>query len=259
MRKIRRGRDTGGGWGKGKGVAVPSKREVIPGWEMERERAWLGYLEEEVRTTGTEVPATSTLVAGSNPDSKNSKVSGLETKLGESLTSGSSISQNLTTNMFRASLRSPLISLRPSAAKSLTGGRLIAARFLTQQARAQIQNAITSTPVVLFMKGTPDYPECGFSRATVQVLDLHGVPAEKMKTYNVLQDNELRQGIKEFSMWMSNAFFRDWPTIPQLYVNGEFVGGCDIILSMHQSGELHTLLESNQIVPKAEEAQAQAA
>lgn len=64
-------------------------------------------------------------------------------------------------------------------------------------------------------------PQCGFSRAAVQVLDLHGVPAEKMKTFDVLEDSELRSGIKEFS---------EWPTIPQLYVGGEFVGGCDILL-----------------------------
>jgi len=91
------------------------------------------------------------------------------------------------------------------------------------------------------MKGDPQLPQCGFSRAAVQVLDLHGVPPEKMKTYDVLQDTELRNGIKEFS---------EWPTIPQLYVNGEFVGGCDILLSMHQSGELEELLEKNNIIPK---------
>ncbi|KAE9394832.1 monothiol glutaredoxin-5, partial [Gymnopus androsaceus JB14] len=135
--------------------------------------------------------------------------------------------------------------LRPSAAESLTASRFIAARFLTQEARSQIQNAVKSSPVVLFMKGTPQLPECGFSRATVQVLGLHGVPPEKLKTYNVLADDELRSGIKEFS---------EWPTIPQLYVNGEFIGGCDIVLAMHQSGELETLLESNGVIPKIEEA-----
>ncbi|KAJ3745800.1 monothiol glutaredoxin-5 [Lentinula detonsa] len=150
--------------------------------------------------------------------------------------------------MFRASLHSPIFSLRPSAAKSLTGSRVIAARYLSREARAQIQNAVKSSPLVLFMKGTPDLPECGFSRAAVQVLDLHGVPPEKMKTYNVLADDELRSGIKEFS---------EWPTIPQLYVNGEFIGGCDIILGMHQTGELEELLITSDIIPKVEE-QAQA-
>ena len=70
-------------------------------------------------------------------------------------------------------------------------------------------------------------PQCGFSRAVVQLLDLHGVPVEKMKTYNVLEDPELRDAIKEFS---------EWPTIPQVYVNGEFVGGCDIVLGSEYWG-----------------------
>ncbi|KAF8889270.1 thioredoxin-like protein, partial [Infundibulicybe gibba] len=119
---------------------------------------------------------------------------------------------------------------------------LLAHRHLTQQARAQIESAVSSSPVVLFMKGTPDAPECGFSRAVVQVLDLHNVPQEKMRTYNVLADPELRSGIKEFS---------EWPTVPQVYVNGEFVGGCDILLNMHQSGELESLLEKGDIIPKS--------
>ncbi|KAF8207101.1 thioredoxin-like protein, partial [Mycena galopus ATCC 62051] len=99
-----------------------------------------------------------------------------------------------------------------------------AARFLSKEARVQIQNAVSFYPVVLFMKGTPAHPECGFSRAAIQVLGLQQVPEEKLKTYNVLVDPELRTGIKEFSTRT------DWPTIPQLYVNGEFVGGCNILL-----------------------------
>jgi monothiol glutaredoxin len=91
------------------------------------------------------------------------------------------------------------------------------------------------------MKGTPAVPQCGFSRAAVAVLGLHGVPKEKIKTFDVLEDQELRSGIKEFS---------EWPTIPQVYVDGEFVGGCDILMSMHQSGELATLLESKDVIPK---------
>ncbi|KAK0203105.1 thioredoxin-like protein [Desarmillaria ectypa] len=122
--------------------------------------------------------------------------------------------------------------------------RLSCRRFLSQEVRSKIQAAITQTPVVLFMKGTPDYPQCGFSRAAIQVLDLHNVPAEKMKTFDVLEDQELRNAIKEFS---------EWPTIPQLYVKGEFVGGCDILLSMHQSGELEKLLAENEVIPKVEE------
>jgi monothiol glutaredoxin len=90
----------------------------------------------------------------------------------------------------------------------------------------QITEEITENPVVLFMKGTPDFPQCGFSGQVVQILEYLGAP---FKGVNVLEDPELRQGIKEFA---------NWPTIPQLYVKGEFVGGCDIVREMFQSGEL---------------------
>jgi monothiol glutaredoxin len=96
---------------------------------------------------------------------------------------------------------------------------------------ARIQNDIETNPVVLYMKGTPVFPQCGFSAQVVQVLSLAGV---KFKAFDVLADDEIRQGIKEFS---------NWPTIPQLYVKGEFVGGCDIIREMYQSGELAALLK----------------
>ncbi|KAF7309521.1 Glutaredoxin [Mycena indigotica] len=127
--------------------------------------------------------------------------------------------------MFRTALRS---TLHPQL---LRHGSL---RFLSNEARSRIQTAVSSTPVVLFMKGTPQHPQCGFSRAAIQVLGLHQVPVDRLATYNVLEDEELRSGIKEFS---------DWPTIPQLYLNGEFIGGCDILLSMHQSGELEKSLQ----------------
>jgi monothiol glutaredoxin len=90
----------------------------------------------------------------------------------------------------------------------------------------RIANDIASNDVVLFMKGTPVFPQCGFSAAVVQILSQTGV---KFKAFDVLQDAELRQGIKEFS---------NWPTIPQLYVKGEFVGGCDIIREMFENDEL---------------------
>jgi monothiol glutaredoxin len=101
-------------------------------------------------------------------------------------------------------------------------------------------------PVVLFMKGTPDAPQCGFSRATIQVLGVQGVDPQKFASYNVLEDDELRSGIKEYS---------DWPTIPQLYVNGEFVGGCDIVMGMHKSGELEQLLDTAGALVPIEEAE----
>ena len=94
----------------------------------------------------------------------------------------------------------------------------------------RIQSEIDEAPVMLYMKGTAMFPQCGFSARVVQILTHMGVP---FKTANVLEDAELRDGIKQFSQW---------PTIPQLYVKGEFVGGCDIITEMFQSGELKTLL-----------------
>ena len=89
-----------------------------------------------------------------------------------------------------------------------------------------IDNEVKTNDVVLFMKGTPQFPQCGFSGQVVQILDHLGVP---YKGLNVLENDELRNGIKTYS---------NWPTIPQLYVKGEFVGGCDIVREMFQSGEL---------------------
>ena len=103
------------------------------------------------------------------------------------------ISQQFTA--LRAPARVPAVALGSSPSLSLS----IARRYISQDVRAKIQKAVESTPVVLFMKGTPDAPQCGFSRAAVQVLDIHGVPPEKMKTFDVLEDSELRQSIKEFS------------------------------------------------------------
>lgn len=94
------------------------------------------------------------------------------------------------------------------------------------------------------MKGTPEFPQCGFSRATINILGQVGVDPEKFAAYNVLEDQELRDGIKEFS---------EWPTIPQLYVDKEFVGGCDIVSSMAQSGELVELLEQKDVLVPEDE------
>ncbi|OLN93050.1 Monothiol glutaredoxin-5, mitochondrial [Colletotrichum chlorophyti] len=116
-------------------------------------------------------------------------------------------------------------------------------RLLSDETRQAIENAVGSAPVVLFMKGTPETPQCGFSRASIQILGLQGVDPSKFAAFNVLADPELRQGIKEFS---------DWPTIPQLYVDKEFIGGCDILVSMHQNGELAKLLEEKKVLAEAE-------
>ncbi|HZE59980.1 MAG TPA: Grx4 family monothiol glutaredoxin [Burkholderiales bacterium] len=99
--------------------------------------------------------------------------------------------------------------------------------------KQRIKDQVTASPVVLYMKGTPQAPQCGFSALAVQVLNACGV--REFSSVNVLADAEVRQGIKEYA---------NWPTIPQLYVNGEFVGGSDILREMYQSGELQKLLES---------------
>ena len=99
----------------------------------------------------------------------------------------------------------------------------------------RIQQEVNDNDIVLFMKGSPVFPQCGFSAAVVQVLSELNV---KFKGVDVLEDPSLRQGIKEFS---------NWPTIPQLYVKGEFVGGCDIIREMHDTGELQTLINDKGI------------
>jgi monothiol glutaredoxin len=102
-----------------------------------------------------------------------------------------------------------------------------------------ITEKLSRHPVMVFMKGTPDYPKCGFSRLVVQILDYHGIPYQTM---DVLEDTDLREGIKVFG---------NWPTIPQVYLNGELVGGADIMRGLHESGEVKTMF------PKLEPAKQQ--
>ncbi len=101
--------------------------------------------------------------------------------------------------------------------------------------QGRIDGIVRSSDIVLFMKGTALFPQCGFSQRAVAILDHLGV---KFETVDVLQDPELRQGIKDYS---------DWPTVPQLYVKGEFVGGSDIMMEMFEAGELQQLLEDKQV------------
>jgi len=98
-----------------------------------------------------------------------------------------------------------------------------------------IRKEITDNDVVLYMKGTPAFPQCGFSAAVVQILSILGVA---FKGVNILEDGTIRQGIKDFS---------NWPTIPQLYVKGEFIGGCDIVREMYETGELQDLFNQNNV------------
>lgn len=106
---------------------------------------------------------------------------------------------------------------------------------LPEALKMRIENMISSAPVVVFMKGTQLEPMCGFSKNVKLVLDFHEV---KFKDYNVLGDDDLREGIKTYS---------DWPTIPQVYVNGNFIGGCDILVQMHKKGEITDLFEKEGI------------
>ena len=99
----------------------------------------------------------------------------------------------------------------------------------------RIRETVTSNPVVLYMKGTPDFPQCGFSMSAVQILNACGL--SEFHSVDVLADADVRQGIKEYA---------NWPTIPQLYIKGEFVGGADIMREMYQSGELQKLLGARQ-------------
>ena len=101
---------------------------------------------------------------------------------------------------------------------------------MAESAADRIRKTIENNRIVIYMKGTPTFPMCGFSAATIEVFNELGVPYE---TVDVLTDPEIREGIKRFS---------NWPTIPQVYVNGQFVGGCDIVREMHASGELDTLV-----------------
>lgn len=102
--------------------------------------------------------------------------------------------------------------------------------------QSKIKEIVESNDVVLFMKGTPEFPQCGFSSTVARILDHLGV---KCLGVNILEDQEMRQGIKDYT---------NWPTLPQLYIKGEFIGGCDIVKEMFQAGELQTLLAEKQIV-----------
>jgi len=103
--------------------------------------------------------------------------------------------------------------------------------MLSDKMRQEIENEIKSNPIVIYMKGTPQAPQCGFSAKSVQILQSYNLP---IKSHDILASEELRQSIKEFT---------DWPTIPQIFIKGQFVGGCDIITEMHANGELAQLLK----------------
>ncbi|RMD41141.1 hypothetical protein DV735_g3989, partial [Chaetothyriales sp. CBS 134920] len=141
---------------------------------------------------------------------------------------------------------------RRSTAAAAASSSSIFRRLLSNEVRIAIDRAVASAPVVLFMKGTPETPQCGFSRTSIQILGMQGVDPAKFTAFNVLEDADLRSGIKEYS---------DWPTIPQLYVDKQFVGGCDILMQMHRDGSLADLLAEKKVIieeePEEEEPAAQ--
>jgi len=112
-------------------------------------------------------------------------------------------------------------------------GQLISQEEFMSDTQQRIDELVKSNEVLLFMKGTASFPQCGFSGRAIQILKACGVDTRQLKTVNVLEDQEIRAGIKDYSQW---------PTIPQLYVNGEFVGGSDIMMEMYENGELQQVL-----------------
>ena len=103
---------------------------------------------------------------------------------------------------------------------------------MADDVRAKIDQQVKKNKVMLYMKGNPQFPQCGFSAHTVEILQSYGVP---FQTEDVLQDPEIREGIKQYS---------NWPTIPQVYIDGKFVGGCDIVSELHERGELEPILKA---------------
>ncbi len=111
-------------------------------------------------------------------------------------------------------------------------------RCLAEATKTKIEGLLRSNDIFVFMKGMPSSPKCGFSKAVIQMLDNYHITPPYC---DVLEDNDIRDGIKEFS---------NWPTIPQIYIKGEFIGGCDVLLSMFKSGELEELLKENKLIKK---------
>jgi monothiol glutaredoxin len=103
---------------------------------------------------------------------------------------------------------------------------------MREEIKQQIDNDVKSNKVMVYMKGTPEMPMCGFSAQAINIIKSYGVP---FKSVNILENEEIRSAIKEYS---------DWPTIPQIYVNGEFIGGCDIVTELHENGELAKMIKT---------------
>lgn len=138
-------------------------------------------------------------------------------------------------NLFTSSKFTPLYLQR--SIRLFTNSNTTNSNSGDDTTRTFIDKVVKENDIVVFMKGTPDRPQCGFSRAVCQILDYQGV--RNMTALNVLEDEALRNGIKSYS---------SWPTIPQVFVKGNFIGGCDILMEMHRNGELENLLVKEKIV-----------
>lgn len=128
-----------------------------------------------------------------------------------------------------STVRNAVLPLRARASPPILKIR----RLISEQTRVAIDKAVASAPIVLFMKGTPEMPRCGFSLGVIQILSKQGVNPANFAAFNVLESEDLRSGIKEYS---------EWPTIPQLYIEKEFIGGADIVQQMFKSGDLGKVL-----------------
>jgi monothiol glutaredoxin len=120
--------------------------------------------------------------------------------------------------------------------------RFFSKNQLRQKLRETLDKEVKENDLVVFMKGTPSSPMCGFSRLVIQILDLNGLDRKSYKSINVLDDDEIREGIKVYS---------DWPTIPQIYLKGEFIGGSDIMRSLYESGQLQEMLKNIKLSNKS--------
>lgn len=147
------------------------------------------------------------------------------------------INRSLSTGITKSIINSQKPKLIP---KILPVTKTIFGRYSTET-KQKIDEMVKSNDIVVFIKGTADQPMCGFSKAVVDIMNMHGV---NFKTFNVLADEDIRSGIKEYS---------NWPTIPQVFFKGEFIGGCDILLEMHRGGELIDELKKIGIKSKLEE------
>ncbi|RDA87759.1 hypothetical protein CP532_2434 [Ophiocordyceps camponoti-leonardi (nom. inval.)] len=158
--------------------------------------------------------------------------------------------RTMVSGLLRQAARPALVRPKFRAAGALPSSilppNLLLARLMSDETRFMIDKIIATAPVVLFMKGIPEAPQCGFSQAVIRILGMQGLNPLKFNAFNVLEHQTLREAIKEYS---------DWPTIPQLYVEKEFIGGADIVLKMYETGELGKMFADKGLLVSGQESQ----